>query len=1368
MIGSKNQASVRPIALGATVANSTYGATIPVIFGRIKSALYLIWNQDLRQGSGGKKLKKIATLGKKGAPTYVERVDFLLGHNPIAGVLQFWQNQTTKLPLNFASYTLTIIDIFGGTFTIPDPNFYAILGVTFVLPYTVTFNDYGGTGPRTLSGTYECPLWNAAYQGPDPAGNSAYRQFPNYYYWAPGSGPSIKFDPYCTGNGDYKIYYARTNPNGSAVYGKSNADTPIPVAALRLTFEPVLGDGPEYSPDFTAQQILYPHYAGLGSPDFDLGTTQTMPDTRPEVLGTYPVWPTGDADFADMVEDIFKQGLSQAGLGSSPPFSTIQRGLNCYDYPGLVQQKLISGLATTVWPLSTNEDIATYDLPNTAGHFLICFASWDNLSMVTSPLTISDTDGNSWTDTLGPVNNIQCWYAQAVGNTALNTVTVGPSLGGNVIQFMSQFILEFAGLDTLDTVVETHGATGDTPTATITTSNAPGQPAFLLSICYTRFDTSAAPPISPLWSSTQRPSDQAVLAQNTRADFRTVNSPGTYTIEYPPPPTIGGKWQIILFAFKNSGPVPYPKSLGNILDDTTMVQVRNQCRAYGLYGSMLMDSQQKASEWLTGLYAAMVAAPVWCGFKLLSIPLAEISAAGNGSIFHAPTAAGPVANLTIADFIAAEGEAPVSVERMAQADTPNLLQLQIPSRASEYNDVVISQPETGSIAIYGPRKDSPKRMPMFTDPAVARGVLRSMIGAQNYINRIKYTFKLKAKWKLLVPMQDLITIPVAATMPTVAGVPATIATIPVRLNSIAEDADYNLDCVAEPFVYGAYAPTALPATEPQPYQPNALNPGRVNLPLFVEPPVRLTNQIPELWLVISGWSPNYGGCVVYLSTDGGNSYNSVGQITGSAITGECVGGWAANADPDTFNNLSLDLTESNGVLQSYQVVDEDNFVYPCFIGQPLGHRSFRILIKETATLTCYIAEISLRIVRGGSSVAANGLAFASSNTANAKFVFDNNPSTDWQATSALPQFIGYSFLTWVPLHAYAVADYIIDSAGHIQVVTFAGTSGTTTPTFSTTGGVTFDGSVVWQDTGVGNAPFPVLLEIAITNSAAHPTAAPTSFTVEFSDDGITWTSYRDFETTWPNSQETQVWTIPTDVTKPAFWEDPSYLGYELMSYAVATMTATNMYTLEANGIGHKLRRAVYGMPIPGQGQNHPDGSRFAFLGPQGPGILKLDMDAIWINKPLHFKFLAYNTMQGQMGSLSGAADYIYTPRGLAEQSDPNVVNYSQNPPFVLSYDLGTHEIVVDALTEEFPTNTAAYAGRRSGTITITKPIYVTIQDPNYAGDPDGTLPTQYIDQQTFCGKPGYVYVGSISPFNNDFLVTPGGWPPPQLFLVNGG
>ena len=669
-----------------------------------------------------------------------------------------------------------------------------------------------------------------------------------------------------------------------------------------------------------------------------------------------------------------------------------------------------------------------------------------------------------------------------------------------------------------------------------------------------------------------------------------------------------------------------------------------------------MDSQQKASDWLETIYKAANAAPVWSGFKLKSIPYSEQSYAGNGTIYTSPTSAGPVAKIPAGDFIHADDTPLYEVERSAQVDVPNVIQLQIPSRASDYNDVTVSQPITSTIALFGTRKDSPQQFRCIVDPTIARMIINIQLNRINNL-RDNYKFKLNAKWKLLEPM-DLITLPADP----VTGAPP----VDVRITKVDEDENYQLDFEADPFIYGTNAPiTGLTTQSVTPYQPFT-GPGvpLINTPLIFEPVPRLLNQDNQgqIWCVVSApggqisavvvttgfaglnyqvgdvltivqtgasggtvtvtavdingvitnWSisgdgKNYSpatglattgghgsgaqfditatgntfaGCAVNLSTDGGLSYNQIGSIQGNATTGYTVGDWPSANDPDTTDDLSVDLTESQGTLLSYQVQDEDDFNWPCYV--------------------------------------------------------------DGGGTSIIP--------------------------------------------------------------------------------------------------------------------------------------------YELMTYAVATLTATSKYTLKATGSGHHLRRAVFGAPQPQVGVDHPNGSRFAFLGAPGTqttqGIFKLNLDPRWLGVTLYFKFTGFNSLGGNIQALADVTAYTYTPTGVAQQENPNANTYVNTPAIALSRSilLGVHHIDMSGVQVAFPGNTVKYVPRDFA-ISTPSPgtvYYVTIADPKFVGDTISAflIPNLTATCQTsnaLVGIPGNIYIGFIKiidPSNTSKdIVGPGGIPQPFVAVV---
>lgn len=1025
MNGFKAQGATKPTAMGSLLQAATYGATIPVIYGQTQSPLLAIWAANLRQGTSNKKLKNFISK-LKGTEGYEENVDFLLGHNPIMGVLQFMVNGGLY-PLNFTSQTFTGITT-PTTLTITDTNFYSVIAVTLQQTYSFPVDDFGGQGPQTLTGTYDLPLWNEYEVGPDPSGNSAYRNYPNTYSWQPSDGPNVVFMPsnLTALNYSVTVYYAQLT---------SATSNQPPITKLRLAFENELGNGSEYADapaPFNAQQIIYPHFAGCGSSDLDLGIGGAIPQLQPEVRGKWGIYPSGDADFADMIEDIFKSGLAQAAIASTNPFTQMERGLSSYDLPGCIQKRVMQSVDIG----STR--IASYSLPNVAGNILIvAITQVEGLPPV--PFTISSSAGESWTSISLVTGECEVWYAIAVGGP--NTITI---TGTNEPTGIA--LLEIYGVDTFDALTirvpaNIAGSKSVYGNASITTGNADGFADYMLAISLFFNNGLKAPPADPalsLWDTivnTGSTPTGTLIDSGFVIQERTVYSPGTYTIANNftvDAPASDKEMEFLVISFKATKPASFPKPLGDFIDLPSLNQVRLQCRANGLFGSLSMNSQSAASDWLKTLYSAANAAPVFLGDKLYSIPYSEVSTAGNGALYTAPTASGPVANLSAnnGDFTTTP-----TLQTGSRINLPNVLQLQIISREANYTQVVVTQPESGSISQYGVRKADPVVNNAIQDAAVARLILGIMVRRNQY-GGDTYTFSLNSKWSLLSPM-DLVTI----TDPLV-----NLNNVPVRLTSISEASD-GFSCEAEPFVYGMCAPTPYTGTTSPTVNPvsTSTSAGNVNTPIIFEPVpqlIALQNQ-GQLWVVVSSGAENYGGCQVFISTDGGSSYNALGDpLSGSATTGVSTADWPAHADPDTTNNLALDLTESNGVLASYPVADENNFVYPCYV------------------------------------------------------------------------------------------------AG-------------------------------------GGQPIP----------------------------------------------------------------------YELMAYAVATLTATNKYTLMATGSGNELRRGVFGAPQQGVGFDHPSGSRFAFLNPSGQGILKVNMQPNWIGVTLHFKILSFNNFGGGVQSLGDVSDYTYTPVG---------------------------------------------------------------------------------------------------------------------------
>ena len=635
----------------------------------------------------------------------------------------------------------------------------------------------------------------------------------------------------------------------------------------------------------------------------------------------------------------------------------------------------------------------------------------------------------------------------------------------------------YLGGETVDAV-----ATSSAGAAQATSTVAEGLPGYLLAVSLYPSGGATAVQDEPLWRAVTPTNFAGQSPATFQMQERIIHSPGTFSAAG----AGGAPDSIALIAIKATEPVPYPRPLGDFIDIPSFDLVRAQCRANGLWGSLTMNSQSSASDWIKTLCSAANAAPVFLGAKFYLYPYSEVSAAGNGACYSAPTAAGPVADFDAdnGDFLLSDCP---SLDTAVRIDLPNVLQMQCIDRNANYAQVTVQTPDPATLGLYGVRKADPVTNNAIQDPSIARTILGIQVRRNQYGGDV-WSFSTTARWSLLSPM-DLVTL--TDELQGITGVP-------VRIKTYNEQDDGSFAGTAEPFVYGMCAPTLLPATTPTPNPVNTQqSAGNANAPIIFEPTPGLYPGASgdQLWVVVSSADANYGGAQIFVSTDGGSSYNPApggadgnsNVVIGSAVTGQVVTDWPAANDPDTTNDLEVDLTESNGILQSNSTVVENNFEVSCYV--------------EGAAV---ITEVN------GTPVAAGD-----------------------------------------PL------------------------------------GVEVNGTLVGQEG---------TLDINGTDVAGSGGGG---------------------------------------------------FGYELMTYAVATLTATSKYTLQATGSGNFLRRSIFDAPSSsGVGIDHPAGLRFAVVGPSQSGILKMALPPAYIGQAIYFKVCTFNTFGAALQSLADVTPSIYVPTGV--------------------------------------------------------------------------------------------------------------------------
>ena len=413
----------------------------------------------------------------------------------------------------------------------------------------------------------------------------------------------------------------------------------------------------------------------------------------------------------------------------------------------------------------------------------------------------------------------------------------------------------------------------------------------------------------------------------------------------------GGNFAFALIPFT-------PPGNGAILDADTLTPLNNWCRANSISVALCQDSQRTAKDLLDELFTVGNSAPVYSGDTLKVIPYDEVSAAGNGAVYIAPTASGPVANLTDQDFAVSTEKNPVpplKFTRKRRASCDNVVAIEHIDRSLDYMHNVTSVPDQVHVALFGPRKggsldaaelgmnvpSGSKSFLSISQASVAQAIA-SILVKRSAAGENQYEFTLKAEWAMVLEAMDLITI-----TDTRLGLQA----VPVRLTQVKENEKGTIDCTAEAFIYGLNHPAVATVSAATGTLVLAnVDPGLVNTPIIFEPPAGMLPEGsgPQVWFLISGADPNFSGCVIYVSVDGGATYQPLSNA-GPANTGVLTADYPNNTDPDTTDQLKIDLTESNGSISPQTQQIADGFADPCFIAG--AGSTFEVVCPTAATLT---------------------------------------------------------------------------------------------------------------------------------------------------------------------------------------------------------------------------------------------------------------------------------------------------------------------------------------------------------------------------------------------------------------------------------
>ena len=338
----------------------------------------------------------------------------------------------------------------------------------------------------------------------------------------------------------------------------------------------------------------------------------------------------------------------------------------------------------------------------------------------------------------------------------------------------------------------------------------------------------------------------------------------------------------------------------SIIDSTSWTQYKTYCQAQGIFLSPVLQGQEKCNQIIDRWATLSNSWIFWSGNVLKFIPLGDSTITANG-VTYTPT--NPVIyNLTIANFI--DQKSPVTVMRKDPADCFNRTVLEINDRTMQYNSNPCEYKDQTLIDLYGLRDASSSSASDICDYNVGM-ICAALVGKRTAYIRNTYKFKLSYQYVLLEP-GDIVTL----TDPNNEA----INLLPVRIQTVQENADDTLSFTAEEFtgVVGTIYPTTAATSTPT-VNNQLVSPGGVNAPAVFEPASSLTDGQAQVWIAASGGA-DWGGAYCYMSLDGGTTYVYAGQITARAKQGVLTANLASHSSPDTVNTLSVDLTQSLGVL----------------------------------------------------------------------------------------------------------------------------------------------------------------------------------------------------------------------------------------------------------------------------------------------------------------------------------------------------------------------------------------------------------------------------------------------------------------------
>lgn len=317
-------------------------------------------------------------------------------------------------------------------------------------------------------------------------------------------------------------------------------------------------------------------------------------------------------------------------------------------------------------------------------------------------------------------------------------------------------------------------------------------------------------------------------------------------------------------------------------------QFSSYCIANNIFLSPVFDAQTESRAMIDDLMRITNAGIYFSEGVLKITPFSDASATAN-AITYTPNVT-PVYDLGDDDYL--DLEQPVRVLRTPNADAYNQVQIEFSDKANQFNAAIATAQDQASIEVYGLRPLEVIKASAITDAPTARLIAQLILQRVLY-TRNTYEFKIGWKYARLEPT-DYITLTDARLG---------LDHVPVRVLSIEEDEQGGLSISAEDAPLGVHSSPLYTQQAGQGYTVNySTPPGNVAAPAFFEVPATQALSGLAIGAAVTGTSPDWGGCEIWVSNDG-TSYAYMDQISGGARYGTI--GNAISADIGQIPRVTL-------------------------------------------------------------------------------------------------------------------------------------------------------------------------------------------------------------------------------------------------------------------------------------------------------------------------------------------------------------------------------------------------------------------------------------------------------------------------------